>query len=243
MFSIFVLAFIGGLSTTAMVKIQVNDINDNRPIFYPREYNVSLRETETTTSMSIGSVVATDLDSGRFGAVTYRIASGNEAGIFRIDRTTGEIFINKPNMLSSRQQPNHKLNISASDGGGLKSLDDAEVHVNIINAQQRPPMFDKSRYSFAVKENATHGTIVGSVSASSIQLANRKLSYSIVAGDPDGNFDIDSATGNIRVAHGLDHEKKTNMLLNIQAASVDPADYGHTQVYTNFAFYFIWQVI
>lgn len=213
-----------------MVKIQVNDINDNRPIFYPREYNVSLRETETTTSMSIAAVVATDLDSGRFGSVSYRIASGNEAGIFRIDRTTGEIFISKPNMLSSRQQPNHKLNISASDGGGLKSLDEAEVYVNIINAQQRPPMFDKSRYSFVVKENATRGTIVGSVSASSIQLANRKLSYSIVAGDPDGYFSIDTATGNIRVANGLDHEKKTNILLNIQAASVDPADYGHTQV-------------
>lgn len=213
-----------------MVKIQVTDLNDNRPVFYPREYNVSLRETETTTSMSIAAVVATDLDSGRFGSISYRIASGNEAGIFRIDRTTGEIFINKPNMLSSRQQPNHKLNISASDGGGLKSLDEAEVYVSIINAQQRPPMFDKSRYSFAVKENATRGTVVGSVSASSIQLANRKLSYSIVAGDPEGYFDIDSATGNIRVASGLDHEKKTNMLLNIQAASVEPADYGHTQV-------------
>lgn len=213
-----------------MVKIQVTDVNDNRPIFYPREYNVSLRETETIGSTSIAAVVATDADSGRFGSISYRIVSGNEAGIFRIDRVSGEIFISKPNMLSSRLQPNHKLNISASDGGGLKSIDEAEVFISVLSSQQRPPMFEKSRYSYAIKENATRGTIVGSVSASSSHLSDRKLRYSIVAGDPDAYFTIDEKSGNIRIDKILDHEKKTHILLNVQAASTDPPDYGHTQV-------------
>lgn len=152
-----------------MVKIQVTDVNDNRPIFYPREYNVSLRESSTTSlsTIPVVAVVASDLDSGRFGAVAYRIVAGNDAGIFRIDRTTGEIFINKPNLLSSRSQPHHKLNVSASDGGGLRATLDAEVYISVIDSTQRPPIFEKSRYSYHVKEDVTRGTVIGSVLATS----------------------------------------------------------------------------
>lgn len=151
-----------------MVKIQVTDINDNRPIFYPREYNVSLREAPTISSATpVIAVVATDLDAGRFGAVSYRIGAGNEAGIFRIDRLSGEIFISRPNLLSSRVQPMHKLNVSASDGGGLRTLQDAEVYISIIDATHRPPIFEKSRYNYYVKEDVQQGMVVGSVLATS----------------------------------------------------------------------------
>ena len=153
-----------------MIKIQLTDINDNRPTFYPREYNVSLREslsTSTTSSTPVVVVVATDPDSGRFGTVTYRINAGNEAGIFRIDRVSGELFVTRPNMLSNRNQPYHRLNISASDGGGLRTNQDAEVFISIIDSAQRPPIFDKPRYTYYVKEDVKKSTVVGAVSATS----------------------------------------------------------------------------
>ena len=154
-----------------MVKIQLTDVNDNRPIFYPREYNVSLRESVSNSasagSTPIVSVVATDPDSGRFGTVSYRIVAGNEAGIFRIDRNSGEIFINRPNMLSVRTQSKHVMNISASDGGGLRTSQDAVVFLSIIDATQRPPIFEKPRYNFHVKEDMAKGSSVGAVLATS----------------------------------------------------------------------------
>ncbi|CRK94042.1 CLUMA_CG007566, isoform A, partial [Clunio marinus] len=220
----------GGLSTTAMVKIQLTDVNDNRPIFYPREYNVSLRES-LSTSASVVVVVASDLDSGRFGTVTYRIVAGNDAGIFRIDRVTGEVFVTRPNLLSSRSQAYHRLNISAIDGGGLRTAQDAEIFISIIDSSQRPPIFDKARYNFSIKEDAKKNTIVGSVSATSSNSGSRgAVRYSIYSGDPNGFFSIDPVTGNIRVANLLDHETKSQVLLNIQATSGDPPSYGHTQV-------------
>lgn len=152
-----------------MVKIQVTDVNDNRPVFYPNEYNVSLREAPSSLSSStpILAVVATDADSGSFGMVSYRIIDGNDEGIFRIDRLSGEIFIAKPNMLSSRTQPYHKLNVSAVDGGGLKAIQNAEIFISIIDSKYRPPIFEKSRYNYHVKEDAVHGKIIGTVSATS----------------------------------------------------------------------------
>lgn len=165
----------GGLSTTAMIKIQVTDVNDNRPIFYPREYNVSLREgTTTSTTNPVVVVVATDLDSNRFGTVQYRIVNGNEADLFRIERTTGEIFLTRPSLLSTRTQPYHHLNISATDGAGLRALIDAEVFISVINSTQRPPIFERARYTYSVKEDAKLHSIVGSVRATSLDTGKFK---------------------------------------------------------------------
>ncbi|KAH8413012.1 hypothetical protein KR009_007416 [Drosophila setifemur] len=225
----------GGLSTTAMIKMQLTDVNDNRPVFYPREYNVSLRESSQTTAQAsstpIVAVVATDPDSGSFGQVSYRIVAGNEAGIFRIDRSSGEIFVARPDMLSVRTQPMHMLNISAIDGGGLRTSSDAVVFLSIIDAMQRPPIFEKARYNYYVKEDIPRGTVVGSVIATSGDTAHRSpVRYSIYSGDPDGYFSIEASSGNIRIAKPLDHEAKSQVLLNIQATLGEPPVYGHTQV-------------
>lgn len=149
-----------------MVKVQVTDVNDNRPIFYPSEYNISLRETGGASSSHTPVVVvaATDLDSGRYSAITYKIVSGNEAGLFRIDPNSGEIFLSKPNV-SLRRQPYYRLNISATDSDGLKSLKDAVVFISVIDVAKRPPIFENSRYSYTVLENVKKNTVVGSVKA------------------------------------------------------------------------------
>lgn len=153
-----------------MVQIQVTDINDNRPVFYPREYNVSLPDGAPSISPQspVVAVIASDRDAGRFGAIVYRIVSGNDANIFRLDRLTGEVTVLRPNLLNSRTQRWHRLNVSATDGGGLRALQDAEVYVSVVDAtMQRPPMFEKARYSCYAKEDARLGSKVGAVLATS----------------------------------------------------------------------------
>ena len=154
----------GGLSTTAMVKIQVIDVNDNRPTFYPREYNVSLRERETMTSPVV-VVVATDKDAGKYGTVRYAIVAGNEENLFRVDPSTGELFLMRP---LTRSRLAHRINISATDGGGLRSTHDAEVLVTVIDSSHQPPIFESNRYLFSVREDAQRNTVVGTVAASSV---------------------------------------------------------------------------
>lgn len=146
-----------------MVKIQLTDVNDNRPTFYPREYNVSLREEENLSSPVV-VVVATDRDSGKFGSVSYHVVSGNDHGLFRVDQRSGEIFVTRP---LSKSTPMHHLNISAVDGAGLKSLVDAEIFISVIDSSQQPPIFERPRYNLGVKEDVHKNTVVGSVRATS----------------------------------------------------------------------------
>ena len=58
-----------------------------------------------------------------------------------------------------------KLYITARDGGGLTSLIPAEVTINVLHSAQVPAVFQRSRYTFAVPEDAPPGTSVGTVEA------------------------------------------------------------------------------
>lgn len=55
--------------------------------------------------------------------------------------------------------------ISAQDGGGLVAAANARVNISIVAGQVAPPVFEQSRYHFAVPEDALRGTRVGTVRA------------------------------------------------------------------------------
>jgi len=66
--------FLGGLSTSAVVKVDVQDVNDNWPVFSPSEYNVSIVWSHSEQG-PIVTVRAKDADSGSFGVVSYYMIS------------------------------------------------------------------------------------------------------------------------------------------------------------------------
>lgn len=218
---------LGGLSTRSIIQIYLNDLNDNRPVFLPAQYNLSLFETalaavtnperaataitqiKTSTlaspetenlgeSMLQGALAgplliirATDADAGRNGAITYRISAGNEAGLFRLDKNSGELLINRPvsllsaaSRLFSSLDPTHKvhvLNITASDGGGLRSTQDALIRIHIVHPTEMiTPIFESSRYRFHIKEEVSRGAVIGTVIA---QWTKQKISV-----DATGNL-------------------------------------------------------
>ncbi|PRD31895.1 UNVERIFIED_CONTAM: ds [Trichonephila clavipes] len=222
----------GGLSTTAVVKVQVLDVNDNRPVFYPLEYNVSLPEGEIVSS-AVVVIVATDDDSGIFGEISYEIIAGNDLGLFQIDHRTGEIFVLRS---LSTEHPLHHLIISVKDGGGLVATAKAHVYISVISSDQQPPVFQKARYTFFVQEDAAPQSVVGTVVATSRDPRAGPVRYIIYSGDPEGFFTIDPLSGTIKTKGRLDHETHPFLLLNIQATNGRPPIYGHTQVFYYFLY-------
>lgn len=144
----------------AIVRVQVTDINDNRPVFEPRRYNVTLK-SDGPVQGPILRLVATDLDAALFGQVAYRITNNNEAGVFQIDGNTGELQVARPNLLS--RSPLHQLNVTATDAAGLKSTVDAEVQITVSSPGHRIAACEKPRYTVTVKETVPQNSIVGGV--------------------------------------------------------------------------------
>lgn len=57
------------------------------------------------------------------------------------------------------------LNVSARDGGGLTSVINAAIKINILQTTLAPAIFEKPRYAFLVPEDVPEDTPVGTVKA------------------------------------------------------------------------------
>lgn len=79
----------GGLNSMVYVKVFLEDINDNRPVFYPLEYAASI-STQSMPGTAVLRVTAHDKDEGLNGKVTYRIVLGNSPPLFSLNKDTGE---------------------------------------------------------------------------------------------------------------------------------------------------------
>lgn len=73
------------------MHVEVEDLNDNAPVFNPDQYTVSVG-SHAQPGAEILNVVATDRDSGGFGRVTYDIVPGDVSGLFDVDARTGEYY-------------------------------------------------------------------------------------------------------------------------------------------------------
>ncbi|XP_005472325.1 protocadherin-16 [Oreochromis niloticus] len=222
----------GGLSSVARVRVTVVDINDNRPIFYPVLYTVSL-STHSAPGTSVVKVTANDPDVGENGRVTYRTVPGGGSSFFTLNKDTGVISLSRS--LHGKANTVISMVISAEDGGGLTAPVNARVNVSVVGGSVASPVFEQAQYFFTVSEDVLRGTAVGVVRASAKTGGSKDIFYSISSGDPHGYFTVDSASGTIRSALPLDHETCPSLDLEIQARSGSPPAYGISRVHITIA--------
>ncbi|GAA5497576.1 hypothetical protein Rhal01_03772 [Rubritalea halochordaticola] len=154
----------------------------------------------------VGAVTATDLNDGDVSS--YAITAGNEAGKFSLDAATGEISL--VGELDYETASQYVLTVEAADTTGL--TDSATVTINVTNENEVPFL---AGFNATVTEDAVVGTIIGSVVGTDPD-AGDVLTYEIVSGS-NGAFAIDSATGEITTATGLDYETVTGYTLSVKA--------------------------
>ncbi|KAM9811387.1 protocadherin-16-like [Syngnathus typhle] len=218
----------GGLSTQAYVKVDLVDVNDNRPTFYPLSYAVSL-SSQSAPGTSVARVVAYDPDSGENGRITYKTASGGSSPYFTLNKDTGVISLSRS--VHGKANSVIAMVISAQDGGGLAALVDAKVNISVAAGAVAPPVFEQAQYYFAVSEDVLQGTVVGSVQAQSKTGLPRDMAYAISSGDPTGYFTVDADTGTLRTRLSLDHEARPALDLEVQVRTGNPPAFGQTRVH------------
>ncbi|CAJ0967320.1 unnamed protein product, partial [Ranitomeya imitator] len=99
--------------TEVYVSVNMNNLNDNAPIFEKVNCNISI-----TRDMSIGEKVVelSAVDVDELQTVQYQILSGNELKKFRLDPTSGEITIRGDLYDLSSSDHHLSLVVTASDG-------------------------------------------------------------------------------------------------------------------------------
>ncbi|XP_046901910.1 protocadherin-23 [Hypomesus transpacificus] len=217
----------GGLSAQTYVHIEVEDLNDNRPVFNPDRYTTSI-SSHAQPGTEILNVIASDRDLGAFGRVSYELLPGDLSSMFSVEQTSGVVYLTST--LTHLGTATVKMVVTAHDGEGLSAVRPAEVTVNILSSAQAPAVFQRSRYAFTIPEDAPPGTAVGTVEAFNPANSVESLSYRISSGDPQGLFWVDPQSGLISTSQALDHESQPYALLVLQTHSGNSPVYSSAQV-------------
>ncbi|CAL4064237.1 unnamed protein product, partial [Meganyctiphanes norvegica] len=191
------------------VHVVIMDVNDNAPIFVNTPY-YGIVAADAIKGHQVFKVQATDFDADGNSAVHYELQRGN-GDLFLVNPTSGAISLRQS---LEGLQPEYELFITAYDAGSPPLSSTVSVRLKIVDRSQ--PVFDRQFYSATVGENAEPHTPVITLTAMS-QL-NRKLIYTITAGNKDLIFDIEHEEGTIRVQDTIDFESQKGYQLTVRAA-------------------------
>ncbi|XP_071953212.1 protocadherin-15-like [Antedon mediterranea] len=201
----------------ATVQVQVQNINDNNPLFQANEYKGSVPEYADLGTVVVDSILATDADLGEFGQVTYKLHPESALFIFNENK-----ILTKTG-LTRATQDNITLTIIAEDMGVPPLNGTASIFIEITNRGvefYEQPTFLQPEYSANVTENSVVNTTVTTVQA----LANEGevVIYEIVNGNENGYFWINSVNniGTIMTKTVIDRESTAEFSLTIQAMVV-----------------------
>ncbi|XP_004452625.2 protocadherin beta-2 [Dasypus novemcinctus] len=149
-------------SGTALVRIEVLDINDNAPEFAKLLYEVQVPENSPVGSQ-IATVSARDLDIGTNGEISYVFSQASEdiRKTFRINTKSGELLLTQTLDFESIQS--YTVSIQATDGGGLSGS--CVVFVQVMDLNDNPPELTMSTFISQIPENVPE-TIIAVFSVS-----------------------------------------------------------------------------
>ncbi|XP_058886261.1 protocadherin-17-like isoform X2 [Acipenser ruthenus] len=212
-----------------MIKVEIQDINDNSPSFPSEQIDIDISENAAPgTRFPIAS--AHDADSGENGLKTYQITR-DDYNIFSLDvksRGDGtkfpELVVQRP--LDREEQSHHTLVLTALDGGEHPRSGTVQINVKVIDSNDNSPLFDQPSYIVEIPENAPSGTVVIDLNATDPdEGTNGQVVYSFSGYAPDRIrelFSIDSKTGVIKVQGEIDYEESGIIEIDVQAKDLGP---------------------
>ena len=200
--------------SSSVISVLIEDENDNAPQFIGLPYAATLQENNYIDA-KVTMVHARDADDGDNGRVEYELADNTD--LLTINPSTGQVRAKA--VFDFEQRQTLSFVVVAHDRGVPSKSSSAVVKLNIKDANDEPPKFDKTSYRINTPENGAAGDEVGQVSATDGDAPPyNDVVYSIEpSSSPIDTFAIEPSTGKIRTKRSLDREVKESYNLVILA--------------------------
>lgn len=194
-------------SSMAHVTIIVEDINDNRPIVtFPKPTNKTVTVMYPDfKSEYITTIEAYDLDEGKNKELQFSIITGNDLGIFKIDKDSGALhFANQVDIGSDKEM---SLDICVGDKGEpqLETIITLEIKLQYTNAT-----------FFGSDDSSSNSKYI--IISVAVVIVTLVISGAIIAV--------------ILVLRTLDRKRKINLEANDSTHTID-SEFGFSQVTQN----------
>ncbi|XP_049642809.1 protocadherin alpha-10 isoform X3 [Suncus etruscus] len=218
------------------VEVEVKDINDNPPVFAVSEQKLSIPESRLLDSR-FPLEGASDADVGENAMLTYRLSS-NEFFIIDIINKKGEgkfpvLVLRK--QLDYEENPQLQLLLMATDGGKPEFTGSVTLFIQVLDANDNAPLFDRPVYEVKLYENAANQTLVIQLNASDDDEGiNKEMMYSFSSLVPlttRRKFLMNERTGEIRINDVIDFEDSNTYEIHVDVTDKgNPPMAGHCTV-------------
>ncbi|NXO93190.1 PCDGF protein, partial [Certhia brachydactyla] len=173
--------------------------------------------------------MARDPDAGSNSLLTYQLTSNPSFSLILDENPGGkkepQLVLEKA--LDREKQSSFELVLTAVDGGDPARSGTVQVHINVTDANDNPPVFSKKIYEARVAENLPAGSLVLRVVATDADSgSNGRVSYSF-GNVPDAVrllFTVDSDSGEVSTAGPLDFEEKMEEKMKFYEIEVEITD-------------------
>ncbi|XP_069510298.1 protocadherin alpha-2-like isoform X5 [Ambystoma mexicanum] len=147
-------------SGTVQILIEVQDVNDNFPVFDKAVYRVTLVENAPVGTLVI-QLNATDMDDGQNGNIYYSFTTLDSLHLkelFSINPENGEIRVR--GQMDFEESNMYEIHVQAQDKGQLAMSGHCNVLVEIIDVNDNAPEIRVTSVSSPVMEDAKPGSAV-----------------------------------------------------------------------------------
>ncbi|XP_068904357.1 neural-cadherin isoform X11 [Tenebrio molitor] len=213
------------LASEATVYIQLEDVNDEIPLFTEREQETVLEGEPIGTKVTQVNAIDKDGTFPNNQVYYYIVDSPRNEGkdFFEINKETGEVFTKI--VFDREKQGAYALEVEARDGApSARPNSDSQpnsvtkfIRIGIADKNDNPPYFDKALYEAEVDENEDIQHTVLTVTAKDHDESSR-IRYEITSGNIGGAFAVKNMTGAIYVAGALDYETRKRYELTLVAS-------------------------
>uniref|UniRef100_A0A8C9QGI1 Cadherin domain-containing protein n=1 Tax=Spermophilus dauricus TaxID=99837 RepID=A0A8C9QGI1_SPEDA len=200
------------LKTEHSITILVSDVNDNAPAFSQTSYSLLVHENNSP-ALHIGSVSATDRDSGTNSQITYSLLPTQDphlplASLVSINADNGQLFALRA--LDFEALQSFEFRVGATDQGSPALSSQALVRVVVLDDNDNPPfvLYPMQNASAPCTElvprAAEQGYLVTKVVAVDGDSGqNAWLSYQLLKATEPGLFGVWAHNGEVRTTRLL----------------------------------------
>ena len=195
--------------TPLSIRISITDTNNFSPTFPANLYHGRVTEDSPANTIVMGLENCFAEDRDTVGSITYSISGGNENGYFIADKATegNRVFLVLKTTSTFRNlerdvTPEVNLTVRANDGLRYGTT---RVTVNIVDANNNIPEFDKFSYTATISEDTPLLTSVLRVRATDKDEGiNGEVYYYLYT--PSRWFSVDAITGVVKVVNVLPNQ-------------------------------------
>lgn len=208
------------------IVVKVVDVNDNKPeininLMTPGKEEVAYISEGAPVDTFIALVRVDDIDGGLNGEVVCRL---HGHGHFRLQKTHEKNYMILTNVsLDREKRSEYSLTVIAEDRGSPSLSTIKHFTVQVLDENDNPPCFEKTRYEVFKSENNSPGAYLMTVVASDPDLGtNGQVTYTIVdtlvQDSPISTYvTIDPSNGAIYALRSFDHEDVSRIAFTVQA--------------------------